>query len=312
MARTSPHFSRPLIDCDAQHDLLASWPVADSVRASDTAHCLLEDLGGFWTLQGADLDGRGWSVDADMGVITVDNGGLTPQAIARSRHFQNILTLRTMAALRAAWQAERADDALSLHRVDLWPLISRIMAADLAVMTLRMAYELREEGFDGQWRHALGDECGDMAADYARTITRTPKNQGDAVALGSAFLQWFEKDARVRACDFETLAAMDADLCDLTMDGRGMLGEGAIRCLTIDPVTNISYLGAIAAEIAGNPTWRGIADPVAEAHFAQVMEEIGTTRVGHVAMRDAKLAARLFPGLGLPDLLADAPNLCIK
>lgn len=288
------HIKPILIDCNLTPDLLAHWPVGDIVRASDTAISLAIDLGG-WTLIGTDLDARAYEIDPEDRIILINNGGMAHAAIARSRYFQNILTLRTFAALRAAWQTERENDALSMHRLDLWPLLRRILSADIAAMTVRMAYELREDGNDSLWHHALGEEAGDIALDYARTLSRAPDDQNDAPALASAFLQWFDRDARQIKCDFETLQDMDGAMSILTMDGRGTLSEGAIRCLTVDPMTCASYLGATAAEIAGNPAWRGIPDPIAEAHFAQIIEEIGATRIGHVAMRDRKLAARLFP-----------------
>jgi hypothetical protein len=177
-----------------------------------------------------------------------------------------------------------------MHRPDLWPLLSRILNADIITMALRMAYESAESGDDTIWRHALGDDNGDMAAIYARA-------SDDATAMGHAFLQWFEKDTRVARCDYATLSAMDARIASLDFSGRGQIGEGAIKCLTIDPVSGASYLGTIAGDIAGNPSWRNIDDEMAEAHFLQIMGEIGATRIGSITMRDKKLAARLFPEL---------------
>lgn len=273
---------RRVIDCSKSPDLLAGWPAASLVRASRTARVLLADLEG-WTMDAADLAGRAYTIDLDAQHIEIDTGGLSSAAIARSRHVQHILTLRTFAALRAAWQAARAEDAKAMHRPDLWPLLGRVLKADEAVMTARMAHELRAIGDDAVWRHALGDDNGDVAGEYS-------KGRG-----AMAFLQWFEKASRVKACDFETLADMDTELNALSMQGSGQISEGAIKCLTIDPVSGGSYLGKIANEIAGNPSWRSITDPYAEAHFVQIMNEIGATRVGSLTIRDAKLASRLFP-----------------
>jgi hypothetical protein len=287
-------YSLPRIfDCNQSDDLLAKWPVVGCVHASETAVSLAFDLDG-WTLNGADLDKEVYDIDAATRTITVNNDGLANAAIARSRYFQNTLTLRTFAALRAAWQADRIDDAYDMHRVDLWPLLNRIVTADIAAMTARMAYESRQDG-DALWHHALGEADGDIALDYARTLHRTPDAQADASALASSFLQWFERDTRAAKCDFQTLAEMDADLKNLDFNGRGMLTEGAIKCLAIDPLDGRSYLGSRAADIAGNPAWRSITDPIAEAHFAQIIGDIGTTRIGPVTIRDKKLAARLFP-----------------
>lgn len=284
-----------IIDCTQSPDLLAGLPVAAQIRQSETAAALIADLEDGWIMGCADLDGAGYLVDGENRVITLDTGGLVPAAIMRSVHFQNTLTLRAFGALRAAWQAERLADARNMHRPDLWPLLGRIIRADGAVMTVRMAFEAHAEGDTSVWRHLMGDDCGDMAACYARTLERRPFADMEEAALAHAFTQWFERDSRVSRCDLETLSDMDAWLPSMTMEGRGQIGEGAIRCLTIDPVSGSSFLGPLAGEIAGNPAWRSIDDPIAQAHFLQVMDEVGATRIGNIAIRDKKLAARLFP-----------------
>lgn len=290
MAISLPH----IIDCTNPNDLLANWPVATLVQCSDTAICLAVDLDG-WLLQGADLEDRPFEIDTDNHIITVNNDGLADVAIGRSRYFQNTLTLRTFAALRAAWQAERMDDALAIHRVDLWPLLTRIAEADIAALTVRMVHETRQQYDDSLWHHALGEKDSDIALSFARTLMGAPKALGDMPALASSFLQWFDRAGRVRKCDFETLAEMDAALGTLNFEGRGTLTDGAIKCLTIDPVGGQSYLGPHAGEIASNPAWRSIEDDVAQAHFVQIIGDIGAVRVGGIAIRDKKLAARLFP-----------------
>jgi hypothetical protein len=290
MAISLPH----IIDCTNPNDLLANWPVATLVQASDTAICLAVDLDG-WLLQGADLEDRPYEIDTDNRIITVNNDGLADVAIGRSRYFQNTLTLRSFAALRAAWQSERVDDALDMHRIDIWPLLTRIAEADIAAMTVRMVHETRHDFDDSLWHHALGEKDGDIALSYARVLPAAPKVLGDMPALATSFLQWFERAGRVRKCDFETLAEMDAAISTLNFEGSGTLSEGAIKCLTIDPIGGQSYLGPRAAEIAGNPAWRSITDDVAQAHFAQIIGDIGAVRVAGLAIRDKKLAARLFP-----------------
>lgn len=289
--------TRPLIDCTVTPDLLAGWPVAHRLRASPTACALIEALGPDWRLEGGDLDGAGYMIDAAEDVIVLDTGGLSNAALARSDYMLNALTLHAFASLRAAWQDDRAAAARAAHRPDLWLLIERILAADSAAMTLRMAYEARLEGDEALWRHALGDDCGDMAVSYARRRERHPFVQSDEAAIQAAFIQWFARDERVESADAAALAMLDESLPDLTLEGLGRLSEAAIRCLTLDPCHGAkrSAIGALAAELAGDPAFRAIRNPVGEAHFLQIMDEIGTTRMGAVALRDKKLAARLFP-----------------
>lgn len=290
-----PRFSRPVIDCSEAPDALRGWPFAETVRASATACAILEDLGGRWTIEGADLDTTDYQIDTEDMRILINTNGLSKGAIARSDYFKNMICLRSFAGLRAAWQAEREDGARHLHRPDLWLLLARIAKADITAMATRMAFEAGAEGDETLWRHALGNENGDMAITYMHTLERTGLGGTDAPALTKAFEGWFSKPARINETDLETLADMDACLDTLKADGHGQVSEGAVRCLAIDPLTGGCYLGRMASEIAGNPAWRSISDPMVEAHFLQVMDDIGTVRMGAVACRDKKLAARLFP-----------------
>ncbi|MBU6235334.1 MAG: hypothetical protein KGQ41_05780 [Alphaproteobacteria bacterium] len=286
---------RPVIDCTESPDLLAGWPVEAQVKKSATAQAILADLDADWMIEEADLDGKPYEIDADNRLILLDTRGLTKAAIARSDYFRNMLAMQTFAGLRAAWQAERAFEARNMHRPDLWLFIGRLAEADIATLSARMAFEAKLEGDETIWRHAMGDENGDIALMYLHELERRPFIENDTAALALAFAEWFRKPNRVTATDSETLSMMDDMIDNLTMNGRGRMGEGAIRCLTIDPLTGSSYLGVSVAEFAGDPVWRGIADPVVEAHFLQVMDDIGTIRMGAIGIRDKKLAARLFP-----------------
>ncbi|NBX66733.1 MAG: hypothetical protein EBQ96_07045 [Proteobacteria bacterium] len=246
-------------------------------------------------MEGADLDGRGYAIDIAENRILINTNGLSKGAIARSDYFSNLMTLRVFAGLRAAWQAERQEGARQMHRPDLWLLLARISEADIAVMAIRMAFEAGTQRDETLWRHALGDENGDMAIAYAQTLERLGLNGSDAPALTKAFETWFSKHTRISQTDLETLSEMDAAIEILKSDGKGQISEGAVRCLAIDPLSGGCYLGRMAFEIAGDPAWRTITDPIVEAHFLQVMDDIGTVRMGAVACRDKKLAARLFP-----------------
>lgn len=289
MARTLT----PVIDCLKTPDLLGGWEALGPVQASATAQAILSDLEASWTLEAADLEGAGWHLDADACTITLDTAGLSQAALARSPYFQNAILMDMFAALRAAWQAERVVAARALHQPVLWPFLGRLFAADTAVMAVRMAAELREEGNDALWRHVLGGEYGDMANAYLCLQERALFTPDDRAALSAIFFEWFAKEPRVNAADAETLADMDDHA--LVAEGRDTVTFGAIRCLTIDPVSCGSYLGAEAAEIAGNHAWRTITDPLNAAHFQHILSDMDGLRVGGIRLQDKKLAARLFP-----------------
>jgi hypothetical protein len=287
----------PVIDCTLAPDLLEGWPMASAVRGSATAQALLQDLAGEWMLEAADLDGLGYTIDFSNRVMTLDTGGVSKSALARSGHALAVLTFNTFKALRSVWQMIRRYDARARYRPDLWLLLGRIAEADVVTMALRMAYELRMEGDDSVWRYAVSDTYSDMALVYAGQIARYPFFKSDSQGLTLMFAAWFGQEHRLSRADFETLEDMDAMLEDLTLQGSGTLSEGAVKCLTIDPLLGGSYLKGFAADLAGDPAFRHIQNPLVEAHFLQVMGDIGAVRAGSVAVRDKKLAMRLFPDM---------------
>lgn len=269
--------------------------MADIARKSVTAQTLMQDLESDWSLEAADLDGRPFAIDTDSRIILLDTQGLSPAALWRSDYLRHGLTLSFFGALRAAWHGEREAELRAKYRPDLWLMLGRIISADIAAMTARMAFEVGLKDCEPVWRHALGDESGDMALAYLNELDRKPFIDNDTAALAAAFERWFGVPARVTAADMDMLGDMDLRLETLKMRGSGTITEGAVKCLTLDPLTCKSYLGPLAAEIAGNPVWRTLVDPVVEAHFLQLVDEIGMIRIEGLAMRDKNLAARLFP-----------------
>lgn len=285
-----------MIDCAAKNDLLASFPYLQDLKKSETFAGLIADLDG-WRVVGTDLDDRPYTINVPHQIIRLNTRGLNTTSILRSQYFRNTLAFNLLCAVRAAWAAKPEQLTRRMHRPDLWPLIARLSRADTAAMAVRMGFELLDDDRDQLWRHILGDALGDIAQEYARILEANFSAKDDHAALSAAFLAWFDRPERVHASDAETLASMDQGLPSLLWNGRGKLSEGAVRCISVDPISGSSYLGVHAGEIAGDPAWGDIADPINRAHFMQIMEDIGTTRVGSVATRDENLARRLFPGL---------------
>lgn len=289
-----------IIDCTSAHDLLGPLPFASELRKSSTLRAILDDLDQNWVIEWTDIGGAGYQIDVEDHLILIDTSGLSMTAIRRSYHLRQTVMLHTISALRAAWAAEREGSARAMYRPDLWTLIARVIQADIAALSVRIAYELRaSEKRKGLWRHILGDDLSDIASAYARALGRSTRYDNPK-AMVAAFKQWFLKDTRIAACDNDTLCNMDACLGEIAWDGYGHVSEGAIKCLTLDPASGVSYLGNFAGELSGNPAWADIADPVNQTHFMQIIDEIGTKVVGNVAIRDPKLAARLFPNAPFP------------
>lgn len=292
-----PFRTPTMFDCTAaRNEFLTAFPYLKELKKSPSFAALLEDLDG-WQFIGADLDDKPYRIDLQSHTVRINTRGLSATSILRSQYFRNTLAFNALLAVRAAWQARAEDEARRMHRPDVWPLIARIARADIAAMAVRMGFELLDANQDPLWRHILGDALGDVAQDYARTLDLTATADDDDAALSAAFLAWFDRSERLHVSDAETLADMDMGLPALLWDGRGSLSEGAVRCLTVDPVCGSSYLGIHAGEIAGDPAWSDMIDPINQAHFLQIIDEIGTTRVGSLSMRDEELAKRLFPGL---------------
>jgi len=292
-------FKTPVtFDCtNARPDLLAAFPYLQILRESPTFAALADDLDG-WQMLGADLDDIAYQIDMASHTIRLNTRGLASSSILRSQYFRNNLAFAALCAVRAAWAARAESHARSMHRPDTWPLIGRMVRADTAAMAVRMGYELLDihEG-EILWRHTLGDALGDVALEYARAVENLPEGTDDDAALGAAFMAWLGRPERLHVSDAQILAEMDMGLPALAWDGRGKLSEGALRCLSVDPLDGDSYLGHYAGIIAGDPAQADMVDPINQAHFLQIMEEIGTTRVAGISMRDSALAKRLFPGL---------------
>jgi hypothetical protein len=286
---------RIFIDCNASITLFENWPMKAMIQKSKTANVLLKNLGNQWTLETADLSDKGYHINDEQKIITIDTSGLSKEAIARSDKILDQVTWRSFAALRAAHQSEYINRVRAIHRPDLWLLLGRIIEADIKTMSLRMAYEAKWEGHETIWRSILGGDYTDMAINYTQQRERTPFSEVDAAALEKTFKLWFLKQAHINDTDLETLTEMDAFLSDLTMEGLSKLEKKHIKCLTLDPITQTSYLDDFAEKLSQDHKWKTIKSPMIESHFLQVMGEIGTIRQGAVAIRDKKLAARLFP-----------------
>lgn len=277
-------------------DMLAGFAYLAPLRDSPTFMALVDDLDG-WKLIGADLDDAPFRIDAPTHTLKINTRGLNTASILRSQYFRNTLAFNALCAVRAAWAGQRQAEARAMHRPDLWPLLARIARADTAAMAVRMGFEMLDAGDESLWRHILGDALGDVAMEYARVLEADFVSGNDARALSAAFIAWFEREDRIHTTDSETLAEMDSNLPSLMWNGRGTMSEGAVRCLSVDPLNGLSYLDKTAGDLAGNPSWGDVVHPINQAHFVQIMDEIGTTRVAGLSMRDADLARRLFPDI---------------
>jgi hypothetical protein len=290
----TPFRAPDTIDCTLRTDLLAAFPYLADLYESDTFAALVDSIDPDWQMVGADLDEAAYRIDLRSRTIRINTKGLNAASLQRSNYFRNQLALNVTSAVRAAWQAERMHETKSMHRPDVWLVLARIVQADIDVMAVRMGFEMLDSGNESLWRHILGETSSDVAQEYARCLEMHIGALDDNRALASAFVSWFDKHDRLKHTDAATLADMDHALPSLVWEGRESISEGTIRCLSVDPISGSSYLGVKAGELAGNQDLSVMHDLITQAHYAQIMDEIGATSVGAITVRDKRLADRLF------------------
>lgn len=254
--------------------LFSELPFLKSLLVSPTAAALAAELAGIFDIRLRDLDTDPASMDVDNGIIWLNTNGLNSLSVMRSRYFRKTVSLNFLCALRMGWQATRPHDVYDAHDPHLWPHIARAIAADTAAFTARMAHEIMiHDSDESLWRLALGEDIGDIASTYA------------AKGLLAAHDRWYTSAERLNQTDAALLDYMDKNI--LPPASPTLKPDLIIQNLT-DPITNIPYLSTI-------PTTHDMPDPVNRAHFARILDDRHTLRVGEITLRDAALARRLMP-----------------
>lgn len=286
-----------------RHAILA-WAVGMLSASPSARRMIFEAAEQEWSLALENLDGPDFHLDVPERLIVLDSGGLLLSALGRSEHFRHALLVSLTRALRDVWQEKRHGAFDVLYGAEDVLMLERVRAADLDIMAVLAAWELRGEGFGGLWRHMIGSEEGDIALRFSDTLEREPSSSFSGRALAAAFAQWFREEARVRACDHETLDYLDSILPDLQARRNGgykKLSSVGIEVLSCLP-DRTAYLQGRGGEILRDPLYAGMNDVINQSHLVQILSDIAITRVQDVPFRDAELAARIFPdGCFTPD-----------
>ncbi len=250
-----------------------------------------------WKVGLANLEKLDFHLDVPERMIVLHDNGLDPAALARSQHFRNGLLVSMIRALRDVWHEKRHGGFDEEYDVESILLLERVRAADCDVIAVLAGWELRGEGHGDLWRHLIGSGEGDIALVFSGYLERDPSALFSLRAMHAAFRQWFQDEARVNACDHETLEYMDSVLKYAEGEqafGKKRVGKICVELLSCLP-DKTAYLRGQGHEILQGPDYAGLADPINQSHFLQLERDARAIRVQGVPFRDAGLAAKIFP-----------------
>ena len=285
---------------DDKHAILA-WACGALSASPSCRRMLGEAVDAGWSLALETLGGPDFHLDVPQKLLVLDNNGLLISALGRSEYFRNALIVSLTRALRDIWQEKRHGAFDEVYGPEAVLYLERTRSADLDVLAILVAWELRGEGLNGHgpslWRHMIGSQEGDIAMRFSGTLERDPASAYNGKALQAAFVQWFREPARVDACDHDTLNMLDAVLQDCAQPdpfGQKKLTPVGVEILSCLP-DKTAYLQGFGDEILRSPNYAGLGDMVNQAHLLQILHDMKAVRVQHVPFRSAALAAKIFP-----------------
>lgn len=276
---------------------ILSWACGQIALCPTGSSMLFEAMDDGWSLALEDLNGPDFHIDVPEKMIVLDNGGLLLSALGRSEYFRNILLVSLVRALRDVWQEARHGGFDEDYAPQDILVLERARAADLDVLAVMVAWELRGEGFGSLWRHMIGSEDGDIAMCYSATLERNPASAFNGYALAMAFKQWYKSESRVKSCEHEALNDIDALLQERGSKdafGTANLNASKIEELSALPDQN-QYLCGFGENILLDEDYAGMSDMVNQAHYRQIMHDMSAVRVHGIPFRDASLAEKIFP-----------------
>lgn len=275
-----------------------SW-VLTTLSASPAARKMIEEAArNGWQIALESLSGPDFHLDVPEKLIVIDNNNMLHSALVRSEYFRNNILVSAIRALRDVWQEKRHGAFDETYGPENVLTLERVRAADMDVMAVLCAWELRSEGFTGLWRHMIGGQDGDIALRYSTTLERSPVTAYNGAALKAAFVQWFRDEIRVKDCDHETLSMLDEILHE--HEGQqGIFGSKRLHAVGVEVLSCLpdktAYLQGFGPEILKDPLFAGMNDEINQAHLMQILHDLRAVRVHGIPFRSASLAAKIFP-----------------
>ncbi|PCJ99098.1 MAG: hypothetical protein COA45_06550 [Zetaproteobacteria bacterium] len=283
-------------DVEDYRDIL-SW-CASVMASSPSARLLLKEASEKdWKITAEDLRGSDYFIDVEEKLLILDNNALLPCALGKSEYFRNMMLVTMIKALRDIWQEKRHGGFDALYSPDHILLMERIRAADLDVIAVLVAWELRAEDYTDLWRHLIGSEIGDMAMCFSGYLERDPSAQFNGQALVSAYKQWFRCSKRIDSCDHDALEYMDDVLASyeaINPFGTKKPSKMNVEILSCLP-DKTAYLQGLGTEILSNPVYSSVDNVINQTHLFHIMYDLQAVVVEDVPFRDADLARKIFP-----------------
>lgn len=283
---------------------ILSWAVT-LLSASPTARLMLKEAqSNDWRIGLEDLDGPDFHLDVPEKLIILSNQGFEDIALGRSTYFCNMMIIGLIRALRDVWQEKRYGAFDENFGPEAVLTLERIRAADLDVIAVLVAWELRSEGNGDLWRHMLGGDDGDLAMRFSACLEREPASQFTNKALAKTFTQWFLSDERVNACDHETLDYLDSVIASAYH--ANPFGKQRVTPVTLERISCLpnktAYLQGLGQSLLSDPLYAGMNDEINQSHLMHLLYDLRVTYVQNVPFRDESLAAKIFPnGLMTPE-----------
>ena len=285
-------------DCEIfDYKDVMKWCMSVLEHSPSARAMLKEAIEKDWKITLEDLCGGDYCLDVENKILVLDNNALVPSALGRSSYFRNVTLVTMIKALRDIWQEKRHGGFDEIYTADHVLLMERIRTADLDVIALLVAWELRSEEYPEIWRHMIGSEIGDMAMTFSGYLERDPSAQFNGHGLIAAFKQWFRDAARVNACDHDALEYLDEVLA--TSDLINPFGHKAPSKMNVEVLSCLpdktAYLRGLGAEILSDPVYSSVDDEINQTHLFHIMHDLEVVTIEDVPFRDPDLARKIFP-----------------
>lgn len=251
-----------------------------------------------WSIALDDRDGGDYCMNVEARLLILDNGGLSGNALTRSEYFLNRLLITFSKALRDVWQEKRFGGFDEDYGPKDVVLMERVRFADLDTLSVMIAWELREAGYEECWRHISGSETCDLAMAFANYLERRPAAALDLrQALLAAFKQWFCEESRIDACDHDTLEYLDEVLeASQLVNPFGQKTPGRINIEMLSTLpSGAAYLQGQGGEILDSRKFCEMTNDLNSAHLTHIMNDIESITIENISFRDPDLARKIFP-----------------
>ena len=234
-----------------------------------------------------------YQYDIKTRVISLSLQDMSANDVMRSDYFFSHMALSLIHAFRDVWHERQGGSLKTMYNPDHMLLIERIRVADIDIISVMIADELKREGQGELWRHILTTDLNDIACAYASA--RMSGSKGEA--LQAAFFAWFEDIERVNSCDQDILDYLDSCLVNRTsrpvMSGAKQPNKHVIERLSALP-NKMQYLKGYGDLILTDLRFSTLYDDMIHHHFDKIIDESQATIIKGVAFRDKALAQKIF------------------